>query len=98
MAYEPYDGPVIDLDQKHYHRWHLDWTTGTGIDGKPWRTLVYAPVLRPYANKMTANRHGKQFGGIQMVLQCDGGVGCPARFDPFTDPIQGRFQGAANGP
>ena len=44
MAYQPYNGPVIDLDRKHYHRWHL---------------------------------------GTQMVLQCDGGAGCPMRFDPF---------------
>ena len=83
MPYEPYDGPVVDLNGKHYHCWHLGETTYTGVDGEPWGTLAYMPALRPYANKMTAHRHGKQFGGIQMVLQCDGGAGCPMRFDPF---------------
>ena len=83
MTYQPYDGPVIDLDQKHYHRWHLGETTYTGIDGKPWGTLVYSPVLRPYLDRQTARNHGAQFGGTQMVLQCDGGAGCPMRFDPF---------------
>ena len=52
MTYQPYDGPVIDLDQKHYHRWHLGLeTTGTGIDGKPWRNVGLRSgaeaILRP---------------------------------------------------
>ena len=83
MDYQPYDGPVVDLDRKHFHRWHLGQTTYTGVDGEPWGTLAYIPTLRPYNDRQTARNHGLQFGGNPMVLQCDGGAGCPYRFDPF---------------
>ena len=89
QPYQPYDGPVVDLDKKHFHRWHLGEKAYTGIDGKPWNTLAYVPAIRPYKDRQTARNHGAQFGGTQMVLQCDGGEGCPLRFDPFKGVTDG---------
>ena len=83
VGYQPYDGPVVDLDKDHFHRWHLGQSTYTGVDGKPWRTLAYLPAFRAYYNPATARNHGNQFGDAFMVLKCDGGAGCPSRFDPF---------------
>ena len=45
VGYQPYDGPVVDLDKDHFHRWHLGQSTYTGVDGKPWRTLAYLPAF-----------------------------------------------------
>ena len=79
MAYRPYDGPIVPLDQTHYHNWFL---TTMPV---PWETLAYVPGMRGYLNRKQARRHGQQYVEIEglrglMVLQCEGGDDCPAMF------------------
>ena len=83
MEWTPYTGPVVPLDEPHFHNWILGERT-SNFGGQPWTSLVYSATLRPYHNRMTARNHAKPFmdpaygkAGV-MVLKCDGNPAtCP---------------------
>ena len=76
MAYQPYTGPVVDLDGPHYHNWFLDTIPIVSWEGES-STMALIPAMRAYANRMTAHNHAKQSGQRFRVMKCKGGDECP---------------------
>ena len=88
MAWKPYTGPVVDLEQPHFHAWILGEHTFTYYDGQPMTAQFYSPILAPFHNRMTARNHGRfaanpalGAAGV-MVLKCDAN---PATCPTWTD-------------
>ena len=95
MNYQPYEGPAVDEVLRlrvHFHAWVMGaWALPDPyFPGETQHALRYTAGRRPYANRVTAHRFGKQWADPKYgragctVLKCEGGESCPSQFDRFT--------------
>ena len=75
MAWEPYTGPVVDMDGPHFH----SWFTVRSERGK----LVSRPAMRGYPNRDWAHKQAKAVKADDpnildvTIRKCAGGAACP---------------------